>query len=211
MPETKLDPDAVDVVLFDLGRVVFDYDWSRAFTIWSACSGLEVDTIRERFTTRGAYERFERGELTPGEYFAILDHQLGTGIGNDAIARGWNAIFGELVSGMTEVIAAVRTSAYRVAALSNTNAAHAVTFGALYAPVLADIGRILASHELGHRKPEEACYRETCARLGVAPEAVLFFDDLADNVAAARDFGIQAVRVTGIDDVRNPLRMLGVA
>ncbi len=205
-----MDPDRVEVVLFDLGRVVFDYDWTRAFDHWSSCSGLDAATIAGRFTTAGAYERFERGELTPNEYFSILDHQLGTDIGNDEIATGWNAIFGDLIPGMTGLIAAVHDSKYRIAALSNTNAAHAVTFGARYAPVLADLGRILASHELGHRKPEQACYREACARLGVDPAAVLFFDDRADNVAAARRFGIQAVQVHDTGDVRAALSTLAI-
>lgn len=204
-----VDPEPVEVVLFDLGGVVFEFDWAKAIAHWSHASGLAPTFISARFSQGGDYERFERGELTADEYFAILDHELGTGIGNDQIAQGWNAIFGELIPGITEVITAVKTSPYRLAALSNTNAAHAATFGERYAAALGDIGRILASHELGARKPERRCFAEACARLGSAPERVMFFDDACANVEAARDFGIQAVHVGGIADVLGPLKRLG--
>lgn len=205
-----IDASRVEVVLFDLGGVVFEFDWQRAFDVWSVASGVAPGVLAERFTKRGAYERFERGELTRDEYFSILEHQLGIDIGSDAVAEGWNSIFGPLIPGITEVIAAVRNTPLRMAALSNTNTAHAAVFGPRYAAALADIGRILASHELRARKPEPACYRAACERLGTAPEHVLFFDDLSRNVDAARAFGMQAVRVGGTDDVCRALSHIGV-
>ncbi len=207
----RIEADRVEVLLFDLGRVVFDFDWSRAVATWSEHSGVPFDEIVERFRKEIHYERYERGELTSGEYFALLRHQLGLDVEIDVIAEGWNAIFGELVPGITEAIAAVRDSPYRMAALSNTNASHAATFGARYAPVLADLGRILASHELGHRKPEPACFLSAAEHLATEPSRVLFFDDMSDNVVGAREVGMQAVQVTSTDDVLAALADLGIA
>ncbi len=205
-----IDADRVEVVVFDLGKVVIDFDWARAVTVWSERSGVPAAAIADRFRKEAHYERYERGELTSDEYFALLRHQLDLDVDLDAIAEGWNAIFGELVPGITEVIAAVRDSPYRIAALSNTNAAHAATFGARYAAVLADLGRILASHELGHRKPEPGCFFAACEHLATDPRHVLFFDDTAENVTGARAVGLQAVRVRNIDDVRTALVALGI-
>lgn len=207
----RIDTDRVEVLLFDLGKVVFDFDWARAVAVWSDHSGVAATTIADRFRKDLHYERFERGELTSGEYFALLRHQLGLDVEIDVIAEGWNAIFGELVPGITEAIAAVRDSPYRLAALSNTNPAHAATFAARHAPVLADLGRILASHELGHRKPEPGCFLAATGHLATDPRHVLFFDDLAENVDGARAVGMQAVLVRSIDDVRTALATLGIA
>lgn len=203
-------PDRVEVLLFDLGRVVFDFDWRRAVAVWSDASGVPAATIVERFAKEVHYERYERGEISSEEYFTLLRQRLELDVDLDVIAQGWNAIFGELVPGISEVIAAVHDSPYRLAALSNTNAAHAVTFGARFAPVLADLGRILASHELGHRKPEASCYLAACEHLATDPSHVLFFDDLAANVSGARGVGMQAVLVEGTPDVVATLRALGI-
>ncbi len=210
MTSTTIEADRVEVLLFDLGRVVFDFDWTRAVDVWSNRSGVPHREIVERFRKETHYARYERGELTSDEYFTLLRRQLDLDVELDVIAEGWNAIFGDLVPGITEVIAAVRDSQYRIAALSNTNASHAATFGARYAAVLADIGRILASHELGHRKPEPACFLAACEHLATDPRHVLFFDDMAENADGARAVGMQAVQVTDIGDVHAALSDLGI-
>lgn len=211
MTSPTIEADRVQIVLFDLGRVVFDFDWARAIAVWSEHSGVPPRELGARFRKEIHYERFERGELTPDDYFALLRHELDIDVGLEVIADGWNAIFGALVPGITDAIAAVRASPYRIAALSNTNASHAATFASRYAPVLADLGRILASHELRQRKPERACFVAACAHLVAEPQHVLFFDDMAENVEGARDTGLQAVQVTGIDDVHTALADLGIA
>jgi HAD superfamily hydrolase (TIGR01509 family) len=52
---------------------------------------------------------------------------------------------------------------------------------------------VVDSSHVGMRKPERAIYELTCARLGVAPEEAVFIDDNADNIAAARDYGMHTV------------------
>jgi putative hydrolase of the HAD superfamily len=52
---------------------------------------------------------------------------------------------------------------------------------------------IIYSHEEGIRKPERRIFELTCARLGLQPGEILFLDDVEENVAAAREFRMQAV------------------
>ena len=52
---------------------------------------------------------------------------------------------------------------------------------------------VVDSSHVGVRKPERAIYELTCTRLGIAPGDAVFVDDNADNIAAARDFGMEAV------------------
>ena len=47
--------------------------------------------------------------------------------------------------------------------------------------------------------------RAAAVGIGAAPEHVLFFDDLQENVAAARAAGLQAVLVRTPADVREAL------
>jgi putative hydrolase of the HAD superfamily len=55
---------------------------------------------------------------------------------------------------------------------------------------------IVYSHEVGLSKPDAAVYALTCDRLGVAPDEVVFVDDVAVNVAAARALGMAGVLFT---------------
>lgn len=61
---------------------------------------------------------------------------------------------------------------------------------------------IFASGHLGHKKPDERFFMEAQKRLDqhlgaeLLPSEVLFFDDVATNVAAAQQFGWQAEQYT---------------
>jgi len=85
------------------------------------------------------------------------------------------------------------------AILSNTNHGHwarlipGVNGGEF--PSLGLVRRPYASHLLGLAKPDPAIYRAFELRAQVTPGDVLFFDDLEENVAAARACGWRAERI----------------
>src|SRR5690606_13247437 len=45
MTGTDFAADRVEVLLFDLGGVVFEFDWARALRVWSDHSGVPVDEL----------------------------------------------------------------------------------------------------------------------------------------------------------------------
>jgi FMN phosphatase YigB (HAD superfamily) len=45
------------------------------------------------------------------------------------------------------------------------------------------------------RKPDREIYELTCARMNIMPNEAVFLDDNAENIAAARAFGMKAVHV----------------
>jgi putative hydrolase of the HAD superfamily len=62
------------------------------------------------------------------------------------------------------------------------------------APWLASFTKRFFSCRLRAVKPEQAAYRAVLAGLDARPEDVVFFDDRADNVAAAAEVGMDARR-----------------
>ncbi len=56
------------------------------------------------------------------------------------------------------------------------------------------VDTIIVSAEERLVKPDTRIYELAADRLGVAPQEALFVDDSADNVAGARDTGMQAIR-----------------
>jgi putative hydrolase of the HAD superfamily len=56
---------------------------------------------------------------------------------------------------------------------------------------------------MGSRKPEPAIYLQALEWIGVDPGNVIFFDDLAVNIEAAKALGMTAVQVHSPRDVRN--------
>ena len=64
----------------------------------------------------------------------------------------------------------------------------------------------ISSHQVGAMKPDQAIFRYALERARVSsPDAIMFFDDLEVNVRAARDAGLRAHQVRGVDELREQL------
>jgi putative hydrolase of the HAD superfamily len=79
-------------------------------------------------------------------------------------------------------------------------------------PAACDIfgARAVFSAEIGRSKPDPEAFRGLAARLGVAPNEVLYFDDDATYVEGARRAGLWAERVGGAPGVRAGLAAHGL-
>ena len=80
-------------------------------------------------------------------------------------------------------------------AFTNTSSSHQTAWTEAYPDVVGAFRRIFSSTEMGLRKPDRAAFDAVTRAIGHAPGSILFFDDLASNVAGARDVreGLQAL------------------
>ena len=201
-------PHNVEGLLFDLGGVVIDIDFDRAFRSWARQSQLSVDEIRRRFTLDAVYEQHERGEIDAAEYFAHLRNVLELEGSDEEIASGWNAIYvGEITETLNDILS-VRDR-LPCFAFTNSNPTHQATVTATYPRVLAAFRQIFVSSELGLRKPERAAFDAIAEATGISPAAMLFFDDSIENVKGARAAGLQPVHVRAPADVKLALVEIG--
>jgi putative hydrolase of the HAD superfamily len=67
-----------------------------------------------------------------------------------------------------------------------------------------------SSHLLGEIKPDAAVFRKVMSELDVAPGSLYFFDDSAPNVEAARELGVNAFWVKGIEATTRRLEAEGL-
>jgi putative hydrolase of the HAD superfamily len=61
--------------------------------------------------------------------------------------------------------------------------------------MFALVDHVIESCRIGVRKPEPAFYRIACERAGVAPDEVVFLDDLGINLKPARTLGMHTIKV----------------
>jgi putative hydrolase of the HAD superfamily len=67
------------------------------------------------------------------------------------------------------------------------------------AAVYALFDAVLESRVLGVRKPDPRFYELACSAVGVAPDEVVFLDDLGVNLKPARALGMRTIKVTDPD------------
>ena len=210
MPLPLLYPGSADALLFDLGRVVLDIDFSKVVACWAAHAGCEAAQFEGRFSWRDEfYQRHEKGEISDAEFFAALRALFGVELSDAQFLEGWNKIFAGEMPGIAPLLerAAPHLPLY---AFSNTNGAHVEHFSQAYADVLGHFREIFLSSSIGLRKPDAAAYDHVVQAIGVPARRIVFADDLAENIAGARARGLTAVQVTSPDDVANALAALGI-
>ncbi len=207
MPTPRYKPLAL---LFDMGGVVIDIDFDRAFHAWQPRSKLTFAEIKRTFAFDDLYQSHERGEITAARYYDHLSSMLQIESDHDHIATGWNAIY---AGDIPETVAMIRIARSTIPcyAFTNTNSAHAATWRRLFPAVVQSFDRVFASHEIGLRKPEQRAFDHVAHAIGVAPESIVFFDDVAENVRGATVAGFRGVHVRSPHDIRVALQSFGCA
>jgi glucose-1-phosphatase len=209
MTSPTLLPGSADVLLFDLGRVVLDVDFSRVMQVWASHAGCTPDDLVARFVIDDSFRHHETGRISDAAYFHSLRTSLGVALSDSQFLEGWNAIFAGAVPGIAPLLsrAGERLPLY---AFSNTNPAHVAHFSGTYAELLGHFREVYLSSTIGLRKPEAAAYNHVVRSIGVPASRILFFDDSAENIAGARASGLAAVHVKSSADVAGALAALGI-
>jgi putative hydrolase of the HAD superfamily len=194
-----------DLLLFDLGGVLIEYTGFRDMPALLS-ETLSQDEMRRRAAAQDFWPDFECGRLTPEQFGALFAAHWPLSVPADHFLVEFRSWVRGLLPGAAETLEQLQPR-FRLAALSNTNALHWPNV--LDSLASSGMERVLASHELGLRKPDPAIYARALAELDVEPARVTFFDDIAVNVEAARRAGMSAYQVEGVPGLRACLRELG--
>lgn len=189
----------INLVVFDLGGVLVQIvrSWGEAHTR----AGLPPHPIAEdaAFLARRApaLDALSTGRIAPAEYYAGVAEASRGVYSPDDVRRIHLAWHWAEYPGVDTVIEAIEASGILTGALSNTSEPHWADLrgpDSRY-PTVARLRHAVASHLTGVLKPDAAIYRVFEEASGIAPERLLFFDDLAENVEAARRRGWRAERI----------------
>ena len=209
--------DAVQLVVFDLGRVLV-----RICDGWQhACEVAGVGGVRGRLSddaygvVHAALCAHEVGETSLPEFARVAGPHLG--LTPDDFVRMHGVYTRGLYDGAAELLDDLRAAGVATACLSNTNANHwrimSDAAGHSFVP-FEKFDHAFASHLLRLRKPDDAIYAHVERATGAEPGRIVFFDDVEENVAPAARRGWRAHRITldadPIRQAREHLRRHGV-
>jgi HAD superfamily hydrolase (TIGR01509 family) len=168
---------------------------------WPERLGVDPTVVAQCFASDPVFHAFERGMTSRERFYGGLAAHLERE--PSAVREAFNAWVTGPLPGAADLLDRVVVPCF---AASNTNVDHWAVFDPQRE--LRDRFVALASHHLGARKPERAFFARATAIIG--SPAVLFLDDRADNVAAARAFGWRAEQVVGVSDCQAVLQDAGL-
>ena len=202
---------AKKTIIFDFGNILINLEHQTCFENFRRV--LAYDFSQGLPTkTELALHKYERGELNTEAFLWVLQQHKPEAEIRDII-DAWNSILGELPMSRLTMLEELRSS-YNIAMLSNINDLHEIE---IHKRLNKQMGisdfhhqyfdTVFYSHHIGFRKPEAACYTYVQKQLDIEAGDILFIDDLAINIAAAKAAGWQGVVHNPKEDILNNINM----
>ncbi len=194
------------IIIFDLGKVVFDYDVEKMAKELLSYSDYKNPDITNIYESTFKYERGQISSLdfykNAAEIFKLQNLSF------EKFSKIWNEIF-TADKNIMELIKELSQKNY-VALLSNTNELH---FEYLY-KLNKDFfdkcfKKLHLSYLMNVRKPENEIYKQVINFHKTEPENIFFTDDVEQNIAAAKTAGMNAHIFKGIEKLKTDLKNFG--
>lgn len=199
----------IRTILFDFGNVVAFFDHQRAIRQLLPHTDRTPEQLLQVMYYNNLEYRYECGELTTDEVFAVAQEVGGLRCTKEQFVAAFADIFWPNLP-VADLVARLKRNGYRLVLASNTNVVHYERYREQFKDTLAHFDAIAVSHEAGARKPHPKFFEYAHRLAGCEKAECVFVDDLMDNVAAARDYGWNAVQYTKFDDLIPDLRAAGV-
>ena len=201
----------VEAVLFDYGGVMAGSPFE-AFADHERAQGLPEGFIRQLNATNhhdNAWARLERNELTFEDFCDVFEAEAAAAGGTVDARLLFASLTGDLRPEMVEAVRRCRER-YKTGLLTNNFVLPTADAGAgsAMAAVLELFDAVVASSEVGLRKPDVRFYELACEKLDVEPSRAVFLDDLGVNLKPARAMGMMTIKV--VDPATALLELEGV-
>lgn len=200
----------IRLVVFDLGRVLVRIcdDWQHA----CACAGLDVPAFSiapaDQLKLVELSHQHEVAQIDSARF--IQESAKLMGLSSEQVRAASASYIVGAYPGTVQLLDELSAMGVATACLTNTNPHHWELLYQAGHPSFFPLDRLkwrFASHLMRLRKPGPAIYKQVEKETGIAPGSILFFDDVAENVDAARHCGWNAVRIDpALDDPMGQVR-----
>lgn len=195
----------VRAVVFDYGNVISETQTGDCAEEMQRITGVPAGVFRSVYD-RFRFE-FDRGTITGAEMYARL--LVADGYGElaadralmERIARldmqSWRAWRRDV----TDWALSLKKSGLKLGILSNMPTEFLESYGHEI-PLFAAADYACFSCKVGFIKPEPEIYRDALQGLGLEADECVFFDDVQENVDAARRVGMEAFLWNGLEQAK---------
>ncbi len=198
----------IEVIYFDLGKVIVDFDFSVAARELTNLTALPFLEITDLLSDDELIFAFETGKITKHDFCRKVCARLQIDVSLEEFKQLWGNMFLPEPLLSESFLRALKTN-YRLILLSNTNEIHFDYVEQKY-PILENFEEYLLSYQVGCMKPDRQIYQLAIEKGGVSAERIFFTDDRLENIEAARLAGIRAVQFRSESQLKTEMTRFGI-
>ena len=196
------------VVVFDLGKVLLDFDYGIAARRIAARGKITAVEVKNFIDHSPLLFRYETGRLTKAQFFDEV--RAATGFDGDMLE--FSRFFADIfiaIEPMVALQASLRQRGVPIYIFSNTNELAIEHIRGRF-PFFNGFDGYILSYEHGAMKPDARLYEVVERQSGRTGEKILYLDDRPENVAAGAARGWQVILQESPEKSRTALEGLGL-
>jgi putative hydrolase of the HAD superfamily len=206
----RSEKNLIEVIFFDLGNVILPFNNYQIAE--KLCRFSQKEEFREPGKIfsylfdleNGVINDFDRGKVSPSEFFQCIKKYLGLSIAFEKFIPIWTDIFVEDRE-VSEIIRSLKGK-WRLGLLSNTDPLHFNYIVSTF-PIVSVFDKWVLSYEVGFKKPDPRIFQRAMEWASVEPEKTLFIDDTKGHVEAAISLGMQGVHFHSSQQLKEELNV----
>ncbi|MBM3160881.1 MAG: HAD family phosphatase [Bacteroidetes bacterium] len=185
--------ESIEIIIFDLGGVLIDLDYSATSFEMKKLGFLNFDKYYSQSDQQAFFDDFDTGKISEQAFINQLKSFVGTQVTPNQLVHAWNKMIGVFPLQKVKLLEVLQGK--RLAMLSNTNSLHwkkvEIEWGKVSnIPINNYFEKIFLSHEIGMRKPHADTFLAVCDLLKVNPSKTLFIDDSPQHILGATQAGL---------------------
>jgi glucose-1-phosphatase len=198
----------IQAILFDLGKVLVDFNFETGVQALHASCSISRDHFEEVLWDENCIRRYERGEISTSEFHEYLRDTASLTMDLPGFCQTWSSVFlPELI--VSERLLLALKKNYPLILVSNTNEIHIDYVRANYR-LLDYFDHEVLSYRVGSLKPDRKIFERAIAVSGLPADALFYTDDREENIEAATQLGIHAHLFRTESGLVEALRKAGV-
>lgn len=199
----------IEFIYFDLGNVILKFDHEIGCRQIAQISGVAPETVRAAMFDSGLEDRFESGLIDGDEFHEEFCRLSGSKPAKQELMLAASDIFTPNLT-IFPLIAQLRAAAFPIGVLSNTCFAHWDFVQSRYLVLREFFLSYVLSYEQRSMKPDGKIYQQAIETAGCPASKCFFVDDRVENVAGAKQAGIDAVLYRSVNELAKELVARGV-
>ena len=195
------------VVVFDLGKVLVDFDYSIAARRIAARSTQPPENLHAFLGASPLLVQYETGLITRLEFFEAIRETVGFQGSLEEFGGYFGAIFTEILP-MIELHAELRQRGIPTYIFSNTNDL-AIELIRRDFPFFKNFDGYILSYEVKAMKPNAPIYEALEKMTGKRGEEILYLDDRRENIEAGASRGWRTILHETPEKTRAAMKVFG--
>jgi glucose-1-phosphatase len=187
-----------EAIIFDLGGVILNIDYSLTRIAFEKAGIKNFHDMYSQANADELFSNLETGKISEDSFYNELNKRTGLYLPSVQIERAWNAMLLTFREKSLEFLNTLKPK-YKLFLLSNTNHIHLNAFNKIYLEKKRDklfeafFDKAYYSCKMGLRKPNADIYEFVLTENNLDAGKVLFVDDSAQNIEAAKILGMQTI------------------